>query len=96
MGELRVSDRADADLLDIYLFGAEQFGRLQAVNYQMSLKACFDLLADNPRLGRTAPLIGPDVRRHEHGSHVILYQVDENGVLIIAVVHGRNLSGLHV
>jgi toxin ParE1/3/4 len=56
----RVSARADQDLLDIYLYGSEQFGRPQAVKYQMSLEHCFELLAENPRMGRHSPAIRPN------------------------------------
>jgi toxin ParE1/3/4 len=66
----------------------------QAVEYQLSFERCFELLASNPRMGRRSPTIRPDLRRHEHGSPGILYQEDEEGVLIVAVVHGSNLRGL--
>ena len=94
MAEYRVSGRADADLLDIYLFGAAHFGRPQAVQYQMSFQHCFELLAENPRMGRTSPTIQAGLRRHEHGSHVILYREEADHVLIVAVLHGRNVRGL--
>jgi toxin ParE1/3/4 len=45
-------------------------------------------------LGRHSPTIRPGLRRHEHGSHVILYKEDDDGVLIVAVVHGRNVRSL--
>ena len=33
-------------------------------------------------------------RRHEHKSHVILYEPTDDGVLILAVVHGRSVRRL--
>ncbi len=58
------------------------------------MEACFQLLADNPRLGREAKAIAPGVRRHEHGSHVILYEESGTGVLILAVLHQKSVIRL--
>lgn len=81
-------------MLDIFVFGLEAFGRLQAQKYADELRHCFGLLADNPRMGRIAAALGPEVRRHEHQSHVILYEVTEFGVLILGIVHKRNARRL--
>src|SRR5215216_1041292 len=74
MAAYRVSGRADAELLDFCLFGVTQFGRPRAIEYQMSFQRCFELIAENPRMGRHSPTIRPGLRRHEHGSHVVLYR----------------------
>jgi len=47
-------------------------------------------------MGRSAAGIAPGVRRHEHGSHVILYREVDGGVLILALVHGRSVRGLEL
>jgi toxin ParE1/3/4 len=70
------------------------FGVTQAIRYREQLRYRFQLLAENPRLGRLAPRAGKDVRRHEHAAHVIFYRVTENGVLILGVVHARRMRGL--
>lgn len=92
----RLTKRAEDDLLDIFLFGLETFGLLQAERYKDGLEHCFQLLADNPKLGRTAETIGLGIRRHEHLSHVILYEEADGGVLIIALVHGRSVRRLKI
>ena len=94
MTEYRVSDRADQDLIDIYVYGVGQFGRPQAIAYQQELEDCFAMLADHPRIGRTSDTIRPGLRRHEHGSHVIVYREEADHVLIVAVVHGRSIDRL--
>ena len=83
-------------MLAIYLFGAERFGRSQAVAYQEELEKCFDLLGDNPRMGRLASALGPRIRRHEHQSHVILYRDEDDHVLILAVIHGSSVLDLEL
>jgi len=90
----RLTARANNDLLDIYLFGIEQFGFRQAERYKASLDNCFSILAGYSRMGRSAATLGSGVRRHEHGSHVILYREGEDHILILAVVHGRSVRGL--
>ncbi len=96
MTSVAFSERARHDLLDIYLFGIETFGFRQAERYASEFDHCFSLLADNPRMGRPAANLGAGVRRHEHASHVILYRETGDGVLILAVVHGRSVRGLEL
>ena len=96
MARHRLSELAEDDMLDIFLFGATQFGRNQALAYQIELENCFAMLADHPRIGRSARALGYGIRRHEHASHVVLYREDEFGILILAVVHGRNLRRLQL
>lgn len=94
MGIAELSDRAAADLLDIYVHGVRQFGPRQSDHYLDALERCLDLLAENPEMVRRADLIGKDVRRHEHQSHVIFYDQTATGVFVLAVLHARQLPDL--
>jgi toxin ParE1/3/4 len=94
MSEYALTKRAEADLFDTFLFGHERFGARQAEIYAAELEHIFQLLADNPRIGREAETIAPGVRRHEHGSHVILYEISPDGVLILALVHTSSVKRL--
>ena len=94
MSEYVLTKRAEADLYDIFLFGYQQFGERQAEAYAAELERAFQLLANNPRMGRKAELIAQGVRRHEHRSHVILYEIAPDGVLILAVVHVSSIKRL--
>ncbi len=89
MTAYRLTRQADRNLIDIYLYSAERFGIRQADSYANSLQKTFDLLADNPLMGRTADEIRPGLRRHEHASHVIFYRQTNQGLLIVGVIHGR-------
>lgn len=88
--------RADRELLDLYLYGVGEFGFRQAEDYLLGLRRTFDILAEQPQLGRTAPEIGRNVRRHRHGSHVILYEPAVRGALILAIVHKSSVRGLEI
>jgi toxin ParE1/3/4 len=90
----RLSQRADRDLRDIYLYGVENFGLAQAERYRLELDGCFGMLSEFPRMGRLSDTIRAGLRRHEHGSHVVIYKEQPDHVLIVAVVHGRSVKGL--
>lgn len=94
MNSYRLTTQAENAIFDVFLYGIEQFGLRQARLYKNEMENCFQLLGDNPRMGRPAITIGEKVRRHEHGSHVILYETDSSGVLILAVVHAQSIHRL--
>lgn len=94
MNEYRLTRDADTDLLELFLYGFETFGLARAEDYRDSMIRCFGLLADNPKLGRRADEFAPGGRRHEHARHVIFYDEQPYGVLIIAIVHERSMRRL--
>ncbi|MBP0617211.1 type II toxin-antitoxin system RelE/ParE family toxin [Jiella mangrovi] len=94
MRRFRLARRAEEDVTEIYAFGYEMFGAAQADHYADTMFETFERLAQNPRMGRLAESIAPGIRRHEHRSHVILYEQASDGVLILAVVHGRSVRRL--
>ena len=97
MTDYRLAPRADADLDEIFEYTLERFGLNQARLYLGGLRACFETLAANPRMGRKADAIGTGVRRHEHGSHIfILYEVAEHGVTVLAIVYGGRQTALEL
>jgi toxin ParE1/3/4 len=96
MSEFALTKRAEADLFDVFLFGYEQFGEKQAEAYAAELEHVFQLLADNPRMGREAETIARGDRRHEHRSHIILYEQAPTGVLILAIVHDSSVKRLTI
>ena len=89
-----LSRRAERHLQHIFEYGIEQFGERQAAAYSTQLTNCFQLLAENPRMGRLSPSIRPGLRRHEHSSHVIIYREEKKRVLIVAVLHKRQMLAL--
>ena len=58
----RFTKQARADLHDIFLYGYEQFGETQAEAYAAGLDHVFQLLADNPQMGRKAEAMSPHGR----------------------------------
>jgi toxin ParE1/3/4 len=85
----RTTRQADQDIIDIYVHGAGEFGVEQAERYHAGLVEAFEVLAANPRIARERPEINPPVRLHPYGSHMIVYTIRDEGVLIVRVLHGR-------
>ena len=54
---------------------------------ETELEGCFKSLSGNPRLGRSAELLAPGLRRFEHRSHTVFYTEDVYGVLIVRILH---------
>lgn len=86
---LRFSEAARQDLKAIYLQGEELFGRKQADAYALGLGAAFRLIADYPLSSRLRDETRWPIRARAYRSHVILYTVDETGVLVLRVRHGH-------
>lgn len=85
-----LSIEAEEDIIAIFLSGVEHFGMTQAEEYHGDLKNTFDLLALNPKAARIREELTPSIRVHPHGSHIILYTINEkNDVFIIRVRHAH-------
>lgn len=81
--------QAEADLIDIFLESAQRFGTNQAEIYAAKLSACFELLETMPSMARERLEISPPVRVHFHGSHVIVYAVEDDDIVLLRVLHER-------
>jgi ParE toxin of type II toxin-antitoxin system, parDE len=51
----------------------------------------FELLADNPALGRPCDEIRSGLRRMKQGKHVVFYREEPGGILISRILHQRML-----
>lgn len=89
MAAYSLSGKAVSDLDGIYEFTILNFGLEQAQAYLLGLHERFQILADNPGVGRSAVQLAPELRRHEYQSHVVFYIPKEKGTLILRVLHSR-------
>ena len=95
MAAFRLSQRAEADLLEIGAYTLRRWGADQAIRYIDDLEACCRKLARNPELGRTCEHVRPGLRRMEHGRHIVFYRQDAGGVLVSRILHQRMLPERH-
>jgi toxin ParE1/3/4 len=80
---------AEEDLINIWLYGYEQWGLKQADCYADSLDEQFKLLAASPEICRERAEFIPPVRIHRHGSHLIIYTANRAAIVIVRVLHYR-------
>lgn len=96
MADYVLSNKADADLDDIYVFSHRTFGEAEADAYFTGLSDCLRMLAENPRLGRPADDIQPGLLRHDHGRHVVFYIIESGGIFVVRVLHQAMAIERHV
>ncbi len=84
----RLSALAERDLEDIWSYVAEDTSPTAADRLIDAMIERFELLAEQPRMGRLRPEFGPGVRSFTVENHVIYYR-HEGDVLIARVLHGR-------
>jgi toxin ParE1/3/4 len=89
MRSYRLTKQADSDLIAIYGYGFEHFGEPRADAYHGRLENCFQLLANQPGLGKQYEVSAQDVRVFLHESHVTAYQVEDSHILIARVLSMR-------
>lgn len=91
MPKYRLTQQAEHDLLNIALYGIEQFGVEQSRQYYNKLIQRFDKLAEQPERYPLVEYIRKGYRRSVCGVHSIYYRIDQDGVEIVRVL-GRQDS----
>lgn len=89
MSKYRLSKAAQNDLLAIARYTVRTFGAVQSKTYRDGFKSCFDLIAQNSKLGHTQDPIRLGLRAFEHKSHTVYYIETDQGILIVRVLHER-------
>lgn len=85
----RTTRQADEDIIAVFVQGATQFGLAQAEQYHNEMAGIFALLAENPQMARLRHEFSPPVRIHPFQAHVIVYIEQDDNILIVRVLHGR-------
>jgi toxin ParE1/3/4 len=84
----RLSVLAEQDLEEIWIYVAEDASPATADRLIDAIVDRFDLLTEQPDIGRLRPEFGAGVRSFVVESFVIYYRHDED-ILIARVLHGR-------
>ena len=85
-----LSGQARADIKEIIRYTIANFGVAQADEYSDGLYYSFDLLTDNPRMGkRVHSDMGVELRRYTYRSHYVVYEVRSDSIRIAAIFHTR-------
>ncbi|MGQ0736584.1 MAG: type II toxin-antitoxin system RelE/ParE family toxin [Acidobacteriota bacterium] len=84
----RLSALAEQDLEEIWSYVAEDASPATADRLIDAIIGRFELLAEQPRIGRLRPEFGEGVRSFAVESYVLYYRY-EGDILIARVLHGR-------
>jgi toxin ParE1/3/4 len=85
----RLSRKASEDIANLYLQGRREFGEKQAETYYSGLADSLAVLAKFPRMARERVELDPPVRMHRYQSHIVIYVIEDAGIVILRVRHGR-------
>ena len=83
----RLAQKAEDDLLAIFLYGAQHYGETRAATYVSAFDDLFDLIAANPKVARMRDEIIPPVRIHPHQAHLVIYEEDAQGIVVLRIRH---------
>jgi len=87
MAKVFLTDSADRDLLDIWLFIAKDSIRA-ADKWFHTLETKCKQLAENPLSGRLREKLAYNLRSFPVQDYILFYQPVEEGILLIRVLHG--------
>jgi toxin ParE1/3/4 len=96
VAQVRISGEAETDIDRIADYTTSTWGWRQTNQYLAKLEDGFDLLAQNPSIGRTCDSIRAGLRRFEIGRHVVFYLPESDGVLVVRVLHQQMLPNKYV
>jgi toxin ParE1/3/4 len=87
MGVYKLSKESETDIANIYEYGIEKFGILQAQGYFLGMHDLFQTLASSSGIGRDASEFIPLLKRFTYKSHIVFYLNSGTDTLIIRVLH---------
>lgn len=83
MGAYRLSVECEVDVSEIYEYGIDKFGLNQAQEYLIGLHDLFQMLAENPHIGRDASEFYPSLKRFVYKSHMTFYLQSEYEIFVV-------------
>lgn len=87
MARLKFTELAEDDLVEIWCFIARD-SHGAADRYVTLIHAHCQQLAESPRIGMLRPELAPELRSSPFKSHVVFYELQDDGIEIIRVLHG--------
>ena len=92
MGGYRLSRKAAADYEEIFVYGFQAFGLLQAEAYAAGMEQHFAEIATWPRLHQAVDHIRSGYRRSVYRSHAIYYRIEPSEVIVVRILGKQNLE----
>jgi toxin ParE1/3/4 len=89
--KIELSDAAFADIADIADYGGREFGLLAAEEYRSALEEKLRLITAFPEIGPSDPTDAKGTRGLTAMSHRIIYRVEADHIVILRILHVRQL-----
>ena len=90
------SSQAEQDLIDIWVYTAEEWSIAQADTYLEDLVVGIDRLQEHPMIGTSRDDLRKGYRALTVSQHLVFYKVSEDEVEIIRVLHKSVDSPRHL
>ena len=87
MKKIKFAKQASFDIDDMYLYGLINFGETQADLYSDKIKKGLKTIQANPEIGRLVTTVNPAIRRFDFERHVIFYDIKDDEILIVRIIH---------
>ena len=88
MSEVVLSELAETDLTDIWVFVAQDNAEAADRLLDHIHEKC-QFLAGSPKAGRQRSELDPSIRSFAVGNYVVFYRESANGIEVARVLHGR-------
>ena len=86
---IRLTTSAQRDIYRIAAEGLERFGEHQVAKYQTGLNNALVFLSDYPYAAAEHREYKPPVRIYPYEAHVIIFEVSDGDVVVLAICHAR-------
>ncbi|BBM64902.1 plasmid stabilization protein [Vibrio alfacsensis] len=92
----KLSNLAQSHLRKVKNYTVENFSELQWRNYKDTLLSGFQMLADNPGLGRSCDELYPNGFYFPIGKHTAYFTKEDDFILVVAVLGQSQLPQNHL
>lgn len=90
-----LTEKAEEDIINLFIKGAENFGLKQAEKYHFSLEQCFQMLSDFPKAAPLRTELKPNIRIYPFHRHIIIYTIQKSTDILILRVRHASEDWLH-
>ena len=85
----RLTPRAQRDVDEIWHYSVEHWGTDRAERYIQSIRDAIARIAEAPDRGQSLAAVRPGYRKYPVGSHCLCYRQDDEGVVVVRILHQR-------
>ena len=78
---------AEIDLIDIWIYGCTTWNTTQADSYADSIENTLNALASSPKMNHIRNDFCPPIRICYHVSHMIIYTIEKNSIVVVRILH---------